>query len=111
MNALELKNIEYTYSRNTPFENKVLDGISVSFEEGKTGVMITINRTDLSEYSVYFDSADISSIANGVKSVPQNYINSEGNRVTEECIRYLAPLIYGEVFPVYENGLPKHIVL
>ena len=40
MNALELKNIEYTYSRNTPFENKVLDGISVSFEEGKVNGLI-----------------------------------------------------------------------
>ncbi|MBE6610365.1 MAG: energy-coupling factor transporter ATPase [Ruminococcaceae bacterium] len=40
MNALELKNIEYTYSRNTPFENKVLDGISVSFEAGKVNGLI-----------------------------------------------------------------------
>ena len=40
MNALELKNIEYTYSRNTPFENKVLDGISISFEAGKVNGLI-----------------------------------------------------------------------
>ena len=35
----------------------------------------------------------------------------EGNGITEDCIKYLAPLILGEVFPKYENGLPKHIVI
>lgn len=78
---------------------------------GKTGVMMTINRADFAEYSVYYDSADISSIANGVKPVPREYINAEGNGITEECVAYLAPLIQGEVAPVYENGLPKHIVI
>ena len=78
---------------------------------GKTAVMMTINRADSSEYSVYFDSAEISGIANGVKGVPQDYINEAGNGVTDECVNYLAPLILGEVAPEYENGLPKHIVL
>ena len=79
--------------------------------KGKTGVMMTIYRADDEIYSVYFDSADISGIANGVKQVPREYINSEGNGITEDCIKYLAPLILGEVFPEYENGLPKHIVI
>lgn len=79
--------------------------------KGKTGVMMTINREDDEIYSVYFDSADISGIANGVKQVPREYINSEGNGITDDCIKYLAPLILGEVFPGYENGLPKHIVI
>ena len=78
---------------------------------GKTAVMMTINRADSSEYCVYFDSAEISGIANGVKGVPQDYINEAGNGVTDECVNYLAPLILGEVAPEYENGLPKHIVL
>ena len=79
--------------------------------DGKSGVMMTINRADDDKYSVYFDAADISKIANGVKQVPGEYINSEGNYVTDECIKYLAPLIVGEVNPVYENGLPKHFVI
>ncbi len=78
---------------------------------GKTAVMMTINRNDGEEYSVYYGSADIAGIANGVKGVPTEYINAEGNGVTEECISYLAPLIVGEVHPVYENGLPKHFVI
>ena len=78
---------------------------------GKTGVMMTINRVDTEEYTVYYDSADISKIANGVKHVPREFINAEGNGITDECVKYLAPLIIGEVFPEYENGLPKHIVI
>ena len=78
---------------------------------GKTGVMMTINRADSDEYSVYYDSADISGIANGVKGVPAEFINDNRNGVTEECVKYLAPLIVGEVHPVYENGLPKHFVI
>ncbi|MBR5144817.1 MAG: 6-phosphofructokinase [Clostridia bacterium] len=79
--------------------------------EGKSGIMMTINREAGETYSVYYDSADISGIANGVKSVPREFINSDGNGVTDECIKYLAPLIVGEVYPEYENGIPKHFVI
>ena len=78
---------------------------------GKTGVMMTIIRSQGEEYSVTYGSADISGIANGVKRVPDEYINSRGNGITDEGIRYLAPLILGEVAPEYECGLPKHFVL
>ena len=79
--------------------------------EGKTAVMMTINRGAGEEYTSYFDSADIAGIANGVKQVPREYITPDGNQITDECKKYLAPLIMGERFPEYENGLPKHIVL
>lgn len=79
--------------------------------QGKTGVMMTIDRLDTEDYFVGFGSADISGIANAVKHVPDEYINEEGNGVTDACIKYLAPLIVGEISPEYENGLPKHIVL
>ena len=79
--------------------------------EGKTGVMMTIDRAEGSEYAVSYGSADISGIANGVKQVPREFINDIGNGITDECIKYLAPLIVGETSPVYENGLPKHIVI
>ena len=79
--------------------------------EGTTGVMMTINRVGAEEYSVYYSSADISKIANEVKRVPREYINAEGNGITDECVKNLAPLIVGEVSCEYECGLPKHIVL
>ena len=79
--------------------------------KGETGVMMTINRAEGDKYSVFYDSFDISQIANGVKRVPREFINAEGNHITLACVKYLAPLIVGEVFPEFENGLPKHIVI
>lgn len=79
--------------------------------DGKTAVMMTINRNEGEEYSSYIGTADIATIANAVRGVPQEYINDQGNGITEEGINYLKPLIMGEVEVEYENGLPKHIVL
>ena len=40
MNALELKDIIYTYSKHTPFENTALSGVTVAFEKGKVNGLI-----------------------------------------------------------------------
>ncbi len=79
--------------------------------EGRTGVMMTFVRSDAEGYSVTVGCEDIRGIANAIKTVPEEYINAEGNGITEAGLRYLAPLIEGETAPVYENGMPKHIVL
>ncbi len=79
--------------------------------KGETAKMIIINRKKTAEYKSYFGSADISGIANAVRRVPRSFINDEGNGINDECIRYLLPLIEGEIFPKYENGMPKHIKL
>ena len=78
---------------------------------GKTGVMITIDRAQSEKYAVSYGVADISNIANAVKTVPDGYINDSSDGITEEGIKYLAPLVLGEICTVYENGMPKHIVL
>jgi 6-phosphofructokinase 1 len=72
---------------------------------------MTINRKYEAEYSIFYSSEDISGIANAVKTVPQEYINSDGNGVTDECLEYLLPLILGEVSPIYEAGMPKHLII
>jgi 6-phosphofructokinase 1 len=79
--------------------------------KGKTGVMATIGRTPGEEYSSNVGCADISGIANAIKKVPVEFINDDGNGVTEKCIEYLKPLIIGEIPQTYENGLPKHIII
>ena len=85
---------------------------AVSFAtNGVSGAMITVIRSENAPYSVTVSYADISKIANAVRSVPREYINNEGNGVNELCLDYLYPLIQGEVALEYENGLPKHIVL
>ena len=79
--------------------------------DGKSGVMMTIERLPGGEYETRIGCTPVSSVANEVKTVPADYINAEGNGVTEACLNYLAPLIVGELDIKYENGLPKHIII
>ena len=43
--------------------------------------------------------------------MPKDFITSDGFGVTEKCRRYLAPLIAGEDFPPFKEGLPNYVVL
>ena len=79
--------------------------------EGKTGVMMTIERNDDNGYTSYVGHADIAGIANAIKTVSDEYINEEGNGITEAGLKYLKPLIMGELALEYENGLPKHVII
>ena len=78
---------------------------------GASRVMMVLERREQEEYAYAVNCYDISVIANRVKKVPDEFINAEGNGVTEACVHYLAPLIAGESFPEYENGIPKYLSL
>lgn len=77
--------------------------------DGVTGHMVRLLRTADEPYSVEYSVEDIDKIANEERMVPQEWINDKGNDVTEEMIAYLKPLIQGESFPEFENGLPKYL--
>ncbi len=79
--------------------------------EGATGKMMVFNRISNDPYKVVCECEDIRKIANMVREVPGEFINERGNNVTEECLRYIAPLIAGECSIKYENGLPVHFVI
>ena len=79
--------------------------------EGGSGKMGVFVRKPEKEYGVDVDFVDISIIANRVKKVPLEWINDEGNDVKKELVEYLYPLIQGELPLVYENGIPKTIVI
>ena len=78
---------------------------------GKTAVMPIIKRVSESPYRWRIDQAPLSRIANKEKMVPRRYISADGFAITPACRRYLAPLIRGEDYPPYINGLPKHAKL
>ena len=78
--------------------------------DGNTAIMMTFVRTSDAPYTVEIGTEEIKNIANAVRKVPREYINEEGNNITEQGLAYLLPLICGEVAPAYENGMPKHIV-
>ncbi len=77
---------------------------------GTTGCMISMVRAQ-GEYAISFEAFDIAKIANQVRSVPREFINETGNNVTDECLRYILPLIQGEPVIQYQNGLPVHFVI
>jgi 6-phosphofructokinase 1 len=80
-------------------------------DEGKTGMMITINRVNDDPYQTSTSPYDIHAIANVVKNVPQEWINEAGDDVTEDYVKYARPLIIGELEPFYVNGTPRHLVM
>ena len=75
---------------------------------GKTAVMPIIKRISDEPYRWRIDEAPLSRIANKEKMVPRRYISGDGFAITAACRRYLSPLIRGEDYPPYINGLPKH---
>ncbi len=77
--------------------------------EGESGKMIAMNRADGSEYDISYSALDISNIANSEKIVPDSFINTDGNDVTEEFIKYALPLIQGERNIIFKNGIPAYI--
>ena len=48
-------------------------------------------------------------MANVEKKVPRDYITEDGFGITEKCRAYLEPLIAGEDYPPYKNGLPDYV--
>jgi 6-phosphofructokinase 1 len=78
---------------------------------GKTAVMPVIKRISDDPYRWRIDEAPLSRIANKEKMLPRRYISADGFSITAACRRYLSPLIRGEDYPPYINGLPKYVKL
>ena len=73
---------------------------------GETGKMISFVRANTSPYELSFSTADVNIICNQEKAVPLSWITKDASDVTDEFIRYAAPLIQGSVDVPTENGLP-----
>lgn len=78
--------------------------------EGKTGVMVVLERVQNNPYLCKLDTYDIHEIANVEKYVPLEWITEDGRGLTEEFLTYCKPLIMGELPPLYVDGLPSHMV-
>ncbi len=79
--------------------------------EGQTAVMPVIKRVSDKPYRWRIESAPLSRIANKEKMLPRRYITKDGFGITAAARRYLEPLIRGEDYPPYINGLPKYVSL
>ena len=79
--------------------------------QGKTAIMPTIVRTSNTPYKWKIGSTSLAKVANVEKMMPRSYITKDGLGITKRCRTYLQPLIKGEAYPPYKEGLPRYIQL
>ena len=78
---------------------------------GKNAVMPIIVRTSTKPYRWTIGEAKLSKVANVEKKMPRNFITRDGFGITQKARDYLSPLITGEDYPLYKNGLPQYVEL
>ncbi len=79
--------------------------------KGHNSVMPAIKRTSNKPYRWKIEMAPLSKVANVEKMMPASFISKDGFGITSKCREYLEPLIKGEDYPPYKNGLPKYVTL
>lgn len=79
--------------------------------KGRNSVMPTVERTSDRPYKWKIGVAELKDVANREKFMPRDFITQDGFGITEKCRRYLLPLIQGEDYPKYRNGLPQYVRL
>ena len=75
---------------------------------GTNNVMMTIERKNTPDYKWSIGTAPLAEVANVEKTVPRDFISEDGFSITQACRDYLEPLIQGEAYPPYKNGLPLY---
>jgi 6-phosphofructokinase len=79
--------------------------------KGHNAVMPTIERTSDKPYRWKIGMAPLAKVANVEKMMPKNFISRDGFGITAKCRSYLQPLIQGEDYPPYSQGLPQYVRL
>ncbi|MES1946769.1 6-phosphofructokinase [Salinisphaera sp. C84B14] len=75
---------------------------------GKSGIMVSIVRESDEPYRWTIGEAPLDEVANVEKMMPREFISEDGFHITEAARRYLKPLIAGESYPPYADGLPQY---
>jgi 6-phosphofructokinase 1 len=79
--------------------------------KGMNGVMPAVKRLSSKPYKWEIIAAPLTEVANREKKMPRDFITPDGFHITQKCRNYLQPLIAGEAYPPYENGLPRYVTL
>jgi 6-phosphofructokinase 1 len=78
---------------------------------GDNAIMPAIIRTSDDPYTWEIQKAPLADVANVEKMMPPDFISGDGFGITDACREYLLPLIQGEEYPPYEDGLPRYVTL
>lgn len=76
---------------------------------GKNGMLPVIKRISDVPYKWEIAEAELSAMANIEKKMPAEFISNNQMGITPACRKYLEPLIQGEDYPPYVNGLPDYL--
>ena len=79
--------------------------------KGHNAVLPVIVRRSSKPYRWTIAAAPLEAVANLEKKVPRNFVTADGFGITAACRRYLEPLIAGEDYPPFKDGLPAYVVL
>jgi len=79
--------------------------------KGRNAVMVTIERKSDAPYKWAVGEAPLAKVANVEKKMPRDFITKDGFGITDKARTYLAPLIRGEDYPPYKDGLPQYVTL
>jgi len=79
--------------------------------KGRNSVMPVIVRKSAKPYKWAIGAAELKDVANQEKFMPRDYITADGFHITAKCRAYLSPLIQGEDYPPFKNGLPAYVQL
>ena len=79
--------------------------------KGMNGVMPAVKRKSSKPYKWEIIAAPLTEIANHEKKMPRDFITEDGFHITEKCRKYMQPLIEGEAYPPYRDGLPGYVRL
>ena len=78
---------------------------------GRGTVMTAIRRLSDAPYRWDIIAAPLAEVANQEKLLPPDFISADGFGITDAARRYLAPLVVGEAYPPFKNGLPDYVRL
>lgn len=78
---------------------------------GLSGKMAAIRRLSDNPYQTEYVYADVSEVANAVKTVPAEFFNAARNHASYKGLQYLVPLITGSNEILLEHGLPIYLNL
>ena len=76
---------------------------------GTSGVMPIIVREQENPYRWSIGQVPLTEVANQEKKLPAEFIREDGMGISEACRQYLLPLIQGEAYPPYIQGVPDYI--
>ncbi|HAU1605968.1 TPA: 6-phosphofructokinase [Legionella pneumophila] len=79
--------------------------------KGYNAIMPIVIREQDQPYQWSIGQVPLAEVANREKAMPSEYIAEDGMGITDACKRYLSPLIQGEAYPNYKNGLPDYVRL